>query len=147
MMSDRKVTRVKLQANHADDLALIGLVSSEPDYKLALILNRKLGLSLRNLPPVRIPGAGGTELIFSRFSDSSTPPEKAIILVSNRSDSSFLIKKLRNVDFILHISDPEDEDLGSRMIAKLKEIQAITAIFRLEPAKIKDRNLDLIVPH
>jgi hypothetical protein len=145
-MSARKVIRVKLQVDQADDNALIGLVSSEPDYKLSLALNRKLGLSLKNIPPVRITGDPGTDLLFSRFSDTSGSPERMIILVSNRSDKNFLIKKLRNVDYILHLSDPEDVNLVSKTLAGLKEIPAITAVFRIDTAAIKDKNLNLIIP-
>jgi len=33
-MKTRKVTRVKLQIDQINDFILLGLVSSEPDYKL-----------------------------------------------------------------------------------------------------------------
>ena len=145
MKKTRKVTRVKLQIDQVNDFILFGLVSSEADYKLSLALNKKFGISLKNISPVALNGENGTELIFSRFSDTSGSPEKLFNLVSNRSGKHFLIRKLRNVDYILHIHDSDDNNNLGRIISNLREITTITAVFNIDIDTIKDKNLHLVI--
>ncbi len=47
----------------------MGLVSSEPDYKLSLLINKSLNISLKNTQPVNSPEVS-TVSIFSRFISS-----------------------------------------------------------------------------
>jgi hypothetical protein len=141
MKNIRKVTRVKLQIDHVNDFILIGLVSSEADYKLSLSLNKKFKISLKNISPVKINEAGGTELQFSRFSDISQSPDRVFNLFSNRSGKHFLISKLRNIDYILHIHDPDNKPVVSEITSTLREIAGITAVFNIDFDTIKDKNL------
>jgi len=145
MKDTRKVTRVKLQIDQVNDFLLFGLVSSEPDYKLSLSLNKKFSISLRNSQPVKLTAENGSELIFSRFSDTSGAPDRTFNLVSNRSGKNFLVRKLKNIDYILYVHDPENEDELTRMTTRLREIQAITAVFNIEIDTIKDKNLHFVI--
>jgi len=144
-MKARKVTRVKLQIDQENDFILLGLVSSEPDYKLSLALNKKFGISLKNISPLKINGENGTELMFSRFSDTSESPDRLYNLVSNRSGKHFLIRKLRNVDYILHVHDPDNKNIISQITSNLREITTITAVFNIDIDSIKDKNLHLVI--
>lgn len=145
MKDTRKVTRVKLQIDQVNDFLLFGLVSSEPDYKLSLSLNKKFSISLRNSQPVKLTAENGSELIFSRFSDTSGAPDRTFNLVSNRSGKNFLVRKLKNIDYILYVHDPENEDELTRMTTRLREIQTITAVFNIEIDTIKDKNLHFVI--
>ena len=145
MKDTRKVTRVKLQIDHVNDFFLFGLVSSEPDYKISLALNNKFSISLKNSRPVKLPANKGSELIFSQFSDLSGSPDRTFNLVSNRSGKNFLIRKLKNVDYILYVHDPENEDDLKHLTAKLREVQGITAVFNIEFDTIKDKNLHFVI--
>ena len=141
MKKTQKITRLKLQVEQINDFILFGLVSSEPDYKLSLALNKKLTISLRNISPVMVPGENEKELFFSRFSDSMEAPDRIFNLISNRSGKYFLIKKLRNIDYIFHIHDPENKNIVSEITSSLREIDIITAIFNIDIDSIKDKNL------
>ena len=145
MKTIRKVTRVKLQIDQINDFVLLGLVSSEPDYKLSLTLNKKFRISLKNSTPVKVEGNNGTELLFSRFSDTSDSPDRIFSLVSNRSGKQFLIRKLRNVDYIFHIHDPDNPDNLSQITSILREIPAITAVFNIDIDSMKDKNLHFVI--
>jgi len=145
MMKTRKVTRVKLQIDQVNDFVLLGLVSSEPDYKLSLALNKKFSISLKNVSPVKINTDAGIELLFSRFADTSQSPERIYNLVANRSGKQFLIKKLRNIDFILHLHDPDNNDMISKITSSLREIDIITAVFNIDVDSIRDKNLHLVI--
>ena len=145
MKKTRKITRLKLQIDQINDFILLGLVSSEPDYKLSLALNKKFTISLKSISPVKINGENGTELLFSRFSDTSDSPERIYDLVSNRSGKHFLISKLRNIDYILHLHDADNKIIVSKITSDLREIASITAVFNIDTNSIKDKNLHLVI--
>lgn len=145
MKNTRKITRVKLQIDKINDFILLGLVSSEPDYKLSLSLNKKLGLSLKNISPVKLSGDSGSEVIFSRFADITGSPDRVINLVSNRTDKNFLIRKLKNIDYILHLHDPDNENSIIQITSSLREITGITAVFNIGIDTIKDKNLHFVI--
>jgi hypothetical protein len=137
----KKITRVQLKMNKTDELIILGLVSSEPDYKLSLALNKEFGISLRNSSPVRIIDNAESELTFSRFSNTSSSSGKIYTLVSNRSGTQFLLKKLKNVDYILLVHDPENENNIELLSTSLREIESISGVFNIDLHTFKDKNL------
>jgi uncharacterized protein with ACT and thioredoxin-like domain len=144
MKRTQKITRVQLKINQADEFTIIGLVSAEPDYKLSLTINNKFGISLKNISPVKIIVDTGSELTFSRFSDTSGSPGLVFTLVSNRSGKHFLLRKLKNVDYIFQVHDPESENNIDTLIAGLREIEAVNAVFNIDLNTFKDKNLQYL---
>ena len=141
MKETPKIIRVKLKTERHDEFILLGIVSHEPDYKLSLALNKKLKISLRNRNPVITYSGPDNELIFSRFSDTSSSPELIYDLISNRSGKSYLLKKLKNVDYIFRIYDPQNSVKTDDITVLLREIECVSGVFILNPATIRDRNL------
>jgi hypothetical protein len=144
MKASQKVRRVQLKINQNDEPVLIGIVSSEPDYKISLALNKKLKISLKQAPSLHLKNSSGQELIFSRFSDSSS---SGIIfdLISNRFGKTHLIKKLKNIDFIFHIHNHDNNDDTEYYISLLRDTEFITAVFNLDSRVIKDKNLQFVI--
>jgi hypothetical protein len=93
-----KITRVQLKTNHDGELIMLGLVSSEPDYKMSLSINKRFRISLKNAAQVKLNDSAGEELAFSRFSDLSRSPDMVFSLVSNRSGNSGIL-----ITFLLYI--------------------------------------------
>ena len=141
MKSVQKVTRVKLNVNLNNDLIMVGLVSSEPDYKLSISINRKFGISLKNLSPLKIENGTGSELSFSRFSDISGSPDIIFSLISNRNGKQFLINKLKNIDYIFQVQDSENESKINQITSGLREIESVNAVFNIDLNTFKDKNL------
>lgn len=141
MNSPQKIKRVQLSATGFDDSVLIGLVCSDPDYKLSLKINKKLGICLKSESPVETGMMKGKELMFTRFSDSLSAPDSSIHLFSNRAGSDFLLKKLRNVDYLLEIYDPGNYYDADGIILKLREIDTVTAVFNIDLKNLNDKNL------
>lgn len=144
MKTTQKVTRVQLKVNQNDESALIGIVTAEPDYKLSLSLNKNLKIFLKSTKPVAISSETGEDLIFSRFSDSSGSHGIVYDLISNRTGKNFLLKKLKNVDFILQIYNPENQVETDEVISSLRNTDHITAVFVLDRESLKDKNLQFI---
>lgn len=141
----QKITRIQLKVNQIEEVALFGIVSSEPDYKLSLTLNEKFRIALKNISPVTITDDNGNELTFSRFSDSISASAVNFNLVANRTGKNFLLKKLKNVDYLFRVQEPDIENYNDRITTLLKEIDSITAVFILDSKSIKDKNLQYLI--
>jgi len=144
MKTTSKITRVQLQINQDYQSVLIGIVSTEPDYKLSLLLNKKLKMSLKSGSPIILPGESDSDIAFSRFSDSRSLPGIVYELISNRNGKSFLLKKLKNVDYIFHVHNHNNEADINYLTKQLKNIECITAVFSIDTVSLKDKNLNYV---
>jgi hypothetical protein len=145
MKNPQKIKRVQLKLNPIDEFIILGIVSTEPDYKLSLSINRKFSISLRNATPVKARDIPGEELIFSRFTDNRMAPGVVFNLVSNRIEKKFLLKNLKNVDYIFQVYDPENEHDQDDIANKLREIDSINAVFKIDLNTFKDKNLHFLI--
>ncbi|HAX93144.1 MAG TPA: IPExxxVDY family protein [Bacteroidales bacterium] len=136
-----KIKKFHLSASDDDIPSLIGIVSSEPDYRLSLKLNRKLGIALKSISPVEFADETGAEFRFSRFSDSPSHPTSGLQLVCNRSLRNFLLPKLKNIDFLILIPGSTDEQILEKLMADLRETDSISGVFNIDPKALKDKNL------
>lgn len=146
MKNRTKITRVLLDIDTNEEHSLIGIVSSEPDYKLSLTLNKKLSISLKNSKPIEIKGVNDDNLHFSRFSDHTASRGYAVNLISNKSGRSLLLKKLNKIDYFLQIHSYPKEFNPDELTVPLRDIDTITAVFVLETGDIRDKNLQFLIP-
>ncbi len=144
-MSAQKVTRLQLKFTQKDELFLLGIVSAEPDYKLALALNKKFGIALKSSSPLKMTGNKDSEHIFSRFSDLTDSPGRTFSLITNRSGKNFLLRQLQNVDYIIQLRDHYNKKDITQFISVLRETEEITAVFKLDPESIKDKNIQYLI--
>lgn len=141
MKSAQRITKVQLKVNPSEELSLIGIVSAEPDYKLSLAINKKLKIALKNSEPLKIKD-DENELIFSKFTFHDEAAELTCNLFSNRSGQSCLLRKIRNVDFIMQIHHPElSEEEANQMFTVIRDVPGVTAVFNLPFSNLKDKNL------
>jgi hypothetical protein len=145
MRSSPKITRVQLKVNQNNESVLVGIVSAEPDYKLSLSINKKLKISLKNSGPIMVPGEPGTEIAFSRFSDMSAAHGPACELISNRNEKNFLLRKLKNIDYIFQIHNTGNAVVVDRIISLLRGTESVTAVFNIDPKSLKDKFLHYII--
>lgn len=144
MKNTQKITRLQLNTIPKEEDLLIGIVSSDPDYKLSLSINKKFGISLKNINPLKIQDNVNHELSFSRFSDSGRSPELVFNLYSNRSDKIYLLKKLKNIDYILQVQDNENEYDINKLITGLREIESVSAVFFIDKKITREKNLQYL---
>lgn len=145
MKSSLKITRIQLDVKRNDMFFLYGIVSADPDYKLSLALNNKLGISLKNSTPLHLPHAEGRELIFSRFSYTNQSDDIVYNLISNRSGKQFLLKKLKNIDYIFQVHCPGSENCNSKVSMLLKGTESVNAVFAIDLKTFNDKNLQYII--
>jgi hypothetical protein len=145
MKGSQKITRIHLSVDDQDKPAVFGLVTTDPDYKISLKLNRKFALSLRNGDPAAADDTENAGMQFSRFIDYSGAPDILFCLVSNRTGKNFLFKQLRNIDFLFLVHDPYGGMPSSDLARKLREIESVTAVFELDPGTLKEKNINLLL--
>lgn len=145
MKSSQKIMRIQLDLNRNDRFFLYGIVSSDPDYKLSLALNKKIGISLKNSDPLHLPDDTGNELTFSRFTFTNHSDDVVYNLISNRSGKQFLLKKLKNIDYILHVHYPDCDNACSKVFTLLKGTESVNAVFLIDTKTFNDKNLQYII--
>ena len=141
----QKVKRIQLNVENNDKLFLYGIVSAEPDYKLSLALNKKMGISLKNISPVNLSDESGNEISFSRFSYINHSDDVVYSLISNRSSKQFLLKKLKNIDYIFHVHYNGSDSNNLNVTSLLRETEAVNAVFVIDTATLNDKNLQYII--
>ena len=144
MRNPQRITKFHLSVNEQDIPIVIGIVSSDPDYRLSLTLNKNLTISLKNTEAVEFQDDKGNKLHFSRFSDSSGP-DWHFQLVSNRSEKEFMLKKLKNIDYLLLLQKAEKDFSPERILSQLREIDSITGVFNIEIRTLNDKNLKYLI--
>lgn len=144
MRSSPKITRVQLKVNQNNESVLVGIVSAEPDYKLSLAINKRLNISLKNSGPVFVRDENGTEIAFSRFSDDASE-KGSYELISNRIEKNFLIRKLKNIDYIFQIHNTIDPREADNIMSLLRGADSVTAVFIIDLKSLKDKNLHYII--
>jgi len=129
----KKHARLKLEIKDTDEnLVLIGIVSSEPDYKLCLALNKKLNISLKLSNPVELTDRKGNVTSFSRFTDISELPDISYTLVSNRSENDVMFKKFKKIDYIFSVTHSLPNLDAGKIIRSIREAEGVTAAFELK---------------
>jgi hypothetical protein len=141
MKGQQKITKIHLADKTDEECTILGIVSNEADYKLSQLLNQKLKLALKNAKTLDIKGDNETSVSFSRFSDNSKSPEFFFNLISNKSDKNYLLKKLKNIDYFFQVHSIEGKYNSQLLTASLRDTDGITAVFRLDPREIKEKNL------
>lgn len=145
MKNFKRIKRIHLNMDNNEKLFLYGLVSTEPDYKLSLALNKKMGISLKNETPLSLPDASGSGLTFSRFSYTNHTDDTIYSLISNRSGKQFLIKKLKNIDYLFQIHYSGREKIESEITSQLRETESVNSVFIIDTLTLNDKNLQYII--
>jgi hypothetical protein len=146
MKQSQKVTKIRLESSHDEDLTLFGIISHEPDYKLSLALNKKFGILLKRSEPITIYDDFGNAHSFSRFTTSATQSDNVVYtLTSNRSGSFFMLKKLKNIDYLFHIHNPDNIDLKFNISDILRETKNIDAVFPIDIKTLNDKNIFYLI--
>ena len=146
MKQSQKITKIRLETPQYESQSLFGIVSHEPDYKLSLALNQKLGISLKHSDPIIIHDDSGNEHSFSRFTTQlASPDEIAYTLISNRSGALFLLKKLKNIDYLFHIHNSYGSESETEISATLRDTGSINAVFQIDIKTINDKNTSYLI--
>jgi len=135
-----KVTKHLIKTEEIPPFLFLGIVSTEPDYRLSVMLNRHLGIDLRKKPEEITEESGNVTHSYSVF----TTAPLTFSLISNRSMGTTLLRKLKNIDFLLNIHGTPDRKQAEELAASLRSIPEVTAVFLFDSSDFGDKNIALL---
>jgi len=139
MKEKGKITRHAISPDEPRQFILLGIASAEPDYRLSVMLNKQLGISLQHAKAV----SAGTGDNVTEYSVFTTSPA-IYSLISNKYHGRLLISKLKNIDFILVIHGEPDRKKAEDIASVIRKNAVITAVFVFNSAELKDKNISLL---
>ena len=119
---------------------VLGITSDEKDYKLIWDINNALGWSLERKDNYRCyHQKNKIELEFPLFSYTDEDRYITYKLISNKHEGLALLEELKNLDYLLMIHDESGADEISDLSEKLKKINSIRAVFKIDIARLKNK--------
>lgn len=123
----------KLAGEFESDFSLIGIASHENDYRLSWAINKFANLDLIkvddftiNHPKHKIP------ISYSMYTFNDEDNYITYNLISNKSEKGFLLSEMKNIDFILRISECPDTLSLNELLSSLKKIDIIITAFLIK---------------
>jgi hypothetical protein len=126
----------RLQENQNLPFALIAISFHESLLKTAWNLNRQLRIDLRESAVV-VKVKENSLNSFPVFCDRESSVVQFYSLISNKTESSILVKELPNIDYILEISGEFKKSDITLMIKEIKRIPRIIAALEVDPKRIR----------
>ncbi|MDD2634126.1 MAG: IPExxxVDY family protein [Bacteroidales bacterium] len=134
-----KIKKLKYKPEY--NFKLIGISSAEDDYKLSWKLGQVLKTEFVRARPLQIIDPKYTDYqMFSVFESDGNNNLPDIRLITNKGNEGFLIEELKNIDFFIIIHyDELTENFDQKLMSKLKNEAEITAVFPLDPSRLKSK--------
>lgn len=107
----------KLELSIDADYCLLGLVSDEPDYRLAWLLNRALHADFKKEEDLMVyHKKSKLDQEVSLFSWEDEGAMLTYRLIRNRAHAGFFLDDLKNLDYLLHIQGEVNESKVEQFI-------------------------------
>lgn len=130
---------IKLNIKPTFDFLLIGIVSSEPIYKLSFLINDMLQIQLKESDQIKnYHQKRNVYQAFELFTYINSETEERIDLIHNKGAQGFLIEEQKQVDFWLKIENGSLE--STKIIAALKTLKNISLVLEIKPDSLKSKN-------
>lgn len=139
-MTKKKVHKLKIE--DTGSYKLLGISSHENDYRLSWAVNRKLGLNFRKIDNLQVQhNKNSDRLEFSVFQSVLEEKMLKMNLISNRCPDGFLIREMKNIDFLLQIFGETSGNYLEQITAMLKTIDIVSAVFEISHSNLKKPGL------
>jgi hypothetical protein len=138
-----------------DDYSLIGIHSTEEDYRIAYLLNKNLNTRLTRFEQCLDFKDSTAEFPLFEYKDEKTfinyylINNKHLQFVNNHDNEvlfggndtvSYLIPEKKNVDFFLKIEGCNSDAFIENLVENLKKINQIITSYPLDPTTLKSRD-------
>jgi len=128
---------LKLDFTNDFDFLLFAIVCSYKDYRLCFELNHHLKINLiREEDAELILDRQKNRSSFSNYSYTS-PLNEQYRVINNKSGIGSFIPERKNIDYFLQIKNLVTENAADVILQKLKQIELISGVYKMEPGEIK----------
>ena len=121
------------------DFFLLGISSSENDYRLSWEMNKALEISLKKNAD-HITKKKEIEQVFLVYTFYDEEVFLQYSLIANKSEKGYLIEELRNIDYFLQIHGDLSDNQKQQIISSIKNIKGVSGIFKLDINTLKSKN-------
>jgi hypothetical protein len=135
--AEKKKT-LKLKIGTEADYKLIGISSHENDYRLVWSINNELKMKFVRIDNLIMHHKKlNSDLEFSRFIYHDEDRYLKYYFFANRCPDGILFSEIKNIDFLIQITGEISNHAFNDLIKKLKSVAIVSAVFVLQPVKIK----------
>ncbi|MFT6746980.1 MAG: hypothetical protein ACJAZ2_001325 [Glaciecola sp.] len=137
------MAKLTLEIEFEFDFHLLGISCHLPDYRLAWIINNKLGIDLERKEDLDLFLGRKKEEngMFSFFQYDNIENYTTINLIANRSEKGYFCGELKQLDYFIQLWLPEsDRDELATISNKLKKSPQVNAVIDIEVETLKSKN-------
>jgi hypothetical protein len=129
---------IKLNISQDIEFLLIGIVTSEPIYRVAWLINNLLNIQLKESPE-SIQFYNKQKVFTQNFIKFSylTENEDYFYLFQNKGEQGILIEEQKQVDYWIIINDMSIFNVD--LVKKIKSLDNINLAFQINPNTLKSR--------
>lgn len=134
------IRRHKLVYSENFDFLLFGISSHENDYRLVWKINQEFGLNFERLDNLLLKSKKNTKDIeFALYSYDDEDTFYLYYLIANKSEGGVLLEEMKNIDYLVIIHGETTEAFSNGFQNRLKKIDTIQGVFKIDPAGLKNR--------
>jgi hypothetical protein len=131
----------KLRKPATDQLLIIGIVSTESDYKVSWTINQSLHIHLTRSHNIKLPNTKTG--IISEFPLYLLEDEKNQIkyfLIKNRNENLCYIDELKKFDYLFFLQGEISEIDKNLLLIQIKSFTILSSSFYINPQIIKNQD-------
>ncbi|PID89611.1 MAG: hypothetical protein CSA05_00405 [Bacteroidia bacterium] len=130
-----KKKKQKIKYTNFTPVNLLGIVCFDRSYQIGWKINKTLNFNLVADEDILIKNKNETISFTSYFFEDE---ERMIFyrLIANHPETSFFIKKLKNIDYVLLIQGELTPDEINTLVKKLQKIESFRAVVKIDVEKL-----------
>lgn len=129
------MSKTKLQIEYDFDFCLIGIVSSEKDYRLCWMLNKLLNINLAKTEEHNTEHSK-----HSLYSYVQEELFREYYLLANKGDSHVLIEEHKHIDYFLMIKGALEDEEKKNMMDLIKKSDMVAGAYLIDVHSLKSKH-------
>ena len=130
---------IKISEEDKFDFILIGIICNHRDYRLSMVLNKKLEINLSKQDDYSVFNNKRMEDQVFSFYEYVNEEDDRYNLISNKSQKGFLLPEQNQIDYLFIFHQIRMRPDEQELISTLKEIPIILGAYKLDATKLKSR--------
>jgi hypothetical protein len=129
------MSKIKLQIEYDYEFCLVGIVSSEKDYRLCWMLNTLLDIKLAKTEE---HVAGPSK--HSMYSFVQEELFREYYLLANKGDTHFLAEEHKHIDYFLVVKGLQTEEEKKNILDLIKKSDMVSAAYLIDVPSLKSKH-------
>lgn len=146
IINNRQVKKHKLKIDFTSepDLFLVGISSTEPDYKVCWDINKTFIISLTKTDDHIIHNKTREKISFTKFLFIDENNLNSFTLIRNKENNYFLLEDLKKIDYVFIVKGEFSDEEKQSFLNLLRKSPIITAAIEFSSEKVRYKERLLI---